>query len=323
MRIVVVMVGILVATIPVTALSPRLAYAQNATATSIPPEIVCKMEPTSAECIQPSNSGSSIPAPPSLSIRTTPSLLSPSSIPPEVECKLNPNSIVCLQLSKPLVSPPPPPPSITIRQLLLPASPIPPEILCKMNPNSVVCLQLSKPLVSPPPTPPSIATKQVPPSIVTAPSKAVTVTTNLKIGNKIYPINYQLTGTGNKIISIILEKDNSTLLGNIASPSNGTLTIQLPRNVIDSKKQGTNLDENYAVLVDGKNAGFNQIKNDTRVRTLAIVLGEGSKNIEIVGTHAIPEFGTGASAALLSVAIAAVVITASAKFGPKNKLIQK
>lgn len=279
MRIVVVMVGILVATIFVTALSPRLAYAQNATATSIPPEIVCKLEPTSAECVQPSNSGSSIPAPPSLPIGTTPSLLSPSSIPPEILCKMNPNSAVCLQLSKPLVSPLPPPPSITI--------------------------------------------KQVPPSIVTVPSKAVTITANLKIGNKTYPINYQLAGTGNKIISIILEKDNSTLLANIASPSNGTLTIQLPRNIIDSKKQGTNLDESYAVLVDGKNAGFNQIKNDTRVRTLAIVLGEGSKNIEIVGTHAIPEFGTGASVALLSVAIAAVVITASAKFGPKNKLIQK
>ena len=189
MRIVVVMVGILVATISVTVVSPRLAYAQNATATSIPPEIVCKMEPTSAECVQPSNSGSSILAPPSLPIKTTPSLLSPSSIPPEVECKLNPNSVVCLQLSKPVVSPLPQPPSITTRQLLLPSSPIPPEILCKMDPNSVVCLQLSKPVVSPP--------------------------------------------------------------------------------------------------------------------------------------HAIPEFGTGASTALLSVALAVVVIIASAKFGPKSKLIQK
>ena len=190
MRIVVVMVGILVATISVTEVSPRLVYAQNATATSIPPEIVCKMEPTSAECVQPSNSGSSISAPRSLPIGTTPSLLSPSSIPPEVECKLNPNSVVCLQLSKPVVSPLPPPPSITTRQLLLPSSPIPPEILCKMDPNSVVCLQLSKPVVSPPP-------------------------------------------------------------------------------------------------------------------------------------HAIPEFGTGASTALLSVALAVVVIIASAKFGTKSKLIQK
>jgi len=275
MRIVVVMVGILVATIFVTVLSPQLAYSQNATATSIPPEIACKMEPTRAECVQSSNSGSSIPPPPSLPIRTNPSLLSPSSIPPELECKLNPNGPVCLQLSKPLVSPPPPPPSMT--------------------------------------------TKQVP-RTVTVES---TFTANLKIGKKIYPINYQLTGTRNKIISIILEKDNSTLLANISSPSNGTLTIQLPRNIIDSKKQGTNIDESYAVLVDGKYAGFDQIKNDTRVRTLAIDLGGGSTNIEIVGTHAVPEFGTAASTALLSIAIAGVLITARAKFGPKIKLIQK
>jgi len=63
--------------------------------------------------------------------------------------------------------------------------------------------------------------------------------------------------------------------------------------------------------------GFDQIKNDTRVRTLAIDLGGGSTNIEIVGTHAVPEYGTAASIALLSIAIAGVLITARAKFGPK------
>jgi len=254
MRIVVVIVGIQVATIFVTALPHQLAYAQNATATWIPPEIVCKMEPTSSECVQP--------MPPSLLIRTDPSLSSPSSIPPELECKLNPNGPICLQ-----------------------------------------------------------------PSTANKPTRTVTVennfTASLKIGNKIYPINYQLSGTGNKIISVILEKDNSTLLANISSPSNGKLTIQLPRSIIDSKKQGTNLDESYVVLVDGKYAGFDQIKNNTQVRTLAIDLGGGSTNIEILGTHAVPEFGTAASTALLSIAIVGIVIMTRAKFIPKIRLIQK
>jgi hypothetical protein len=120
-----------------------------------------------------------------------------------------------------------------------------------------------------------------------------------------------------------LEKDNSTLLANISSPSNGKLTIQLPRSIIDSKKQGTNLDESYVVLVDGKYAGFDQIKNNTQVRTLAIDLGGGSTNIEILGTHAVPEFGTAASTALLSIAIVGIVIMTRAKFIPKIRLIQR
>jgi len=281
MRIVVVMVSILVATTFMSALSPQLAYSRAATTISIPPEIACKMEPTSSECVQP--------LPSALPIRANSSLSSPLSTPPEILCKMNPNSAVCIQLSQPLVSLPPPSQSITAKQ-------VPSSITAKL-------------------------------STANTPSKRVTVennfTTNLKIGNKIYPINYQITGTGNKIISVILEKDKSALLANISSPSSGTLTIQLPRNIIDAKKQGTNLDESYAVLVNSKYAVFHQIKNDTTVRTLAIDLGGGSTNIEIVGTHAVPEFGTAAFTALLSIAIAGIVITTRAKFGPKIKLKQK
>ena len=65
-------------------------------------------------------------------------------------------------------------------------------------------------------------------------------TTNLALPNgKSIPINY-LINTG-KIVSIVLDKSRATLTVNISSPSandNGNLTIQIPRDVVDNKKEG-------------------------------------------------------------------------------------
>src|SRR5205823_5562099 len=44
-----------------------------------------------------------------------------------------------------------------------------------------------------------------------------------------YPIIYHITGSGNKLKNISVQKDSTTLLANIWSQSNGTLTIELPR----------------------------------------------------------------------------------------------
>ena len=89
-----------------------------------------------------------------------------------------------------------------------------------------------------------VRTRQRP---TTAPSNS---TTNLKSGSKMYPLNYRITGSGNNFNSVSLEKDSSTLLLSLSSPSHGTLTIELPRNIIESKIQGTNHDQNYVVFED-------------------------------------------------------------------------
>src|ERR1041384_8571254 len=64
------------------------------------------------------------------------------------------------------------------------------------------------------------------------------------IADKNYPIKYQITGTGNKVNNISAEADNATLLVNVLSQSNGRLSIELPRNIIDSKRQG-DVDDRY------------------------------------------------------------------------------
>ncbi len=153
----------------------------------------------------------------------------------------------------------------------------------------------------------------------TAPSNS---TTNLKSGSKMYPLNYRITGGGNRLNSVSLEKDSSTLLLSISSPSHGTPTIELPRNIIDSKRQGTNHDENYVVFEDGQYVPVTQLKNNTQLRTLAIDFDKGSLQVEIAGTHAVPEFGTVISATILAIAIIGIIV-ATTKFNGLFSIVQK
>jgi hypothetical protein len=112
-------------------------------------------------------------------------------------------------------------------------------------------------------------------------------TYNLLIHDKTYTINYQIIG--GRINSITGEKDNRTLSLGISSTSNGTLTIDLPRNVIDSKKQGANVDDTYAVFVDGQQAPtFDETKKNAQVRVLSVPFDNGTEQIEIVGTQMAP-----------------------------------
>jgi len=60
---------------------------------------------------------------------------------------------------------------------------------------------------------------------------------------------------GNKLKSITQHTGQVALFVNIVSKSDGTLTIELPRIILDSKRQD-NSDYTYQVMVDGKDASF-------------------------------------------------------------------
>lgn len=142
-------------------------------------------------------------------------------------------------------------------------------------------------------TSPSKAAGDVPSSssnctILTAtpPSKAEggLLHTNSTIGGKTYTITYHITDNGNKLNSTTAHKGNATLLVNIDSTNKGNLTIDLPRNVIDSK-QG-NKDTHYAVSESGRsNIKCVEIKSAQQARTLAIDFVKGIRQIAITGTN--------------------------------------
>ena len=110
-------------------------------------------------------------------------------------------------------------------------------------------------------------------------------TTNLSLPNgKSIPINY-LINTG-KLLGLVLDKSRATLSVNISAPSaddNGNLTIQIPRDIVDNKKEG-NADAPFRVHVDGKDATFKETANDKTTRTLSIQFSKDAKVIDIIGS---------------------------------------
>jgi plastocyanin len=134
-------------------------------------------------------------------------------------------------------------------------------------------------------------------------------TYNLGIGNKQFKIPYQITG--GKLDTINAQGNNATLVFNISTTSDGKLTLDLPRKIIDSKKQG-GIDKGYAVFVDGQNANADQIKNNTESRTLSIDFPKGASRIDIAGTHIVPEFDP-LSFLILAIAASTIIAACSRK----------
>jgi hypothetical protein len=109
-------------------------------------------------------------------------------------------------------------------------------------------------------------------------------TTYLALPNgKSIPIKY-LINTG-KLLGVALDKSRATLVATLSSTSadNGNLTIQIPRDVVDNKKEG-NADAPFRVHVDGKDATFRETDNSKTARTLSIQFNKDAKVIDIIGS---------------------------------------
>ena len=131
--------------------------------------------------------------------------------------------------------------------------------------------------------------------------------TMVKMGDGNDSIGYEITG-GN-IVSIMPDVDED---GNVISPTliitidatdNGSLTLTIPRSVLDATINGE--DDDFFVLVDGEEMDFTEDVSSTD-RTLTIAFQAGDEVIEIIGTFVIPEFGT-IAAMILAVAIISIV----------------
>ena len=113
-------------------------------------------------------------------------------------------------------------------------------------------------------------------------------TTYLALPNgKSIPIKYVIN-TG-KLLGVVLDKSRATLNVLLSSASagadnnNGNLTIQIPRDVVDNKKEG-NADAPFRAHVDGKDATFKEVDNNKTARTLSIQFGKDAKVVDIIGS---------------------------------------
>ena len=114
-------------------------------------------------------------------------------------------------------------------------------------------------------------------------------------------IGYEITG--GKLLSIIPDVNANSLIISVDAISDGSLTLTIPRTVLDAKINGG--DDDFFILIDGEEVDFEETTSSTH-RTITIAFPAGAEEIEIIGTFVIPEFGT-IAAMILAVAIISII----------------
>ena len=131
------------------------------------------------------------------------------------------------------------------------------------------------------------------------------------------------TMKGGTVQSILLNQENLGLDININTTSDGSITVELDRNYIDSiKPDGTNEDFIIIVynsqVVEPVQTEFLELKSTDESRVIQIPIKSGDNLIQIIGTFVIPEFGTIAQFVLIIAIFSIIAITAKTKFRLNN-----
>ena len=119
--------------------------------------------------------------------------------------------------------------------------------------------------------------------------------------------------TNGKVIDIKADTQSKSLIVTIQTTGDGTLTLTMPRALIDAKKTDGTDDKYFVLNDDQENDGFQEIGTTSTDRTLSIPFTDGTTKIEIIGTVVVPEFGP-IAALVLAIAIISI-IAVSAKTG--------
>ena len=112
--------------------------------------------------------------------------------------------------------------------------------------------------------------------------------------------------------------DASSLILEVDATDNGSLTITLPRDVIDSTSNDA--DDEFFVIIDGEEVTFEETQTSDTERILTIAFPAGAEEIEIFGTFVVPEFGTIAAMILAVAIISIVAITAKSRLSIMPRL---
>ncbi|MBI5698587.1 MAG: PEFG-CTERM sorting domain-containing protein, partial [Thaumarchaeota archaeon] len=125
----------------------------------------------------------------------------------------------------------------------------------------------------------------------------------VKGGSEVFCVPFESSGA--IVTQATANADTKSLVLKIETESDGYITLAIPREVLDSLDDAGD-DTDFIVLVDDEEADFEEVDSDDSTRTLDITIPEGASQVEIIGTYAVPEFGTMA-AIILAVAIISII----------------
>ena len=114
-------------------------------------------------------------------------------------------------------------------------------------------------------------------------------------------LNHEISGA--KVTSMTADGSQNSVIIELDSMDDGQITVTLPRDVIDATIGDE--DDEFFVLVDNEEVDFEETKTATD-RTITVELPAGAETVEIIGTFAIPEFGT-IAAMILGIAIISII----------------
>jgi predicted secreted protein with PEFG-CTERM motif len=144
---------------------------------------------------------------------------------------------------------------------------------------------------------------------------SITPTSNvfpLKDPNSQQTFNVNYTISGGTVKTMTIDAQSLSVIVSVNSTSDGTITVQLPRTLIDAKTN-SGQDDAFIILIDGAEVKPQSESSDNNFRNLTIQFLQGDQDIEIIGTQIIPEFGP-IAALVFAIAIISI-IAVSAKTG--------
>ena len=193
--------------------------------------------------------------------------------------------------------------------------PITLEITENIESTTVSTTVLPDPAIPSEPKITEIPSEIIPEDVATEESTAMQVnfSNSLKLSDSDHVLSYDLSGANLK--NILPQPESNSLMILIDSIDDGSLSIALPRDVIDAKS-ANGLDDSFFILVDGEEALFDETISETE-RIISVNFPAGSEKVEIVGTFVIPEFGT------IAIMILVVSIVSLIVFSSKSALINR
>jgi predicted secreted protein with PEFG-CTERM motif len=120
-----------------------------------------------------------------------------------------------------------------------------------------------------------------------------------------YTVTYGIDN--GKVNGMNVDTKNLSLIVSMQTAGDGTLTLTVPRDLIDAKINGQ--DDQFFVLADGQNTDFQESQKTQTDRTLTIPYTDGTEQIEVIGTQVVPEFGSLAGAIIIISIVGVVLIS--------------
>ena len=161
---------------------------------------------------------------------------------------------------------------------------------------------------------------------IIANTPVISDTFQINTGGQTYSVPYIIKGGSVKSMDIYADK--LMLEITIAATSDGSITVDLPRTLMDAKvqanltadqkmigvqiNQNAQPDDKFIVMASGAPVQFTETK-DSNTRNLSIPFHASDTKIDIIGTQIVPEFGP-IAALVLAIAIISI-IAVSAKTG--------